>query len=190
MSEQTTDFRQLVAEYIDGQHRPTRHADICLDPQLADRIDAAQQAVEDAKADVEVERNRDDDGDDKPRKLSDASPLKAAQAKVTKAEKTLSDLIAQAKPVSIRLVFSALDSVAYHNLVAKINAAPEETRAGVEQLSVTQNTLLSVTTIDDQPTDISVEDGRMLIERLPQGQLIRCYQAAMEACLDAPNLPF
>ena len=38
MSEQP-DFRRLVAEYVAGQHRPTRHADICLDPQLADRID-------------------------------------------------------------------------------------------------------------------------------------------------------
>lgn len=187
MSEQT-DFRQLVAEYIDGQHRPTRHADICLDPQLADRIDAAQQAVEDAKADVEVERNR---GDDNPRrKISEASPVQKAEAAVKDAETELADLIEQGKTVSLRLVFSALDSEAYHKLVGEISEQPEATRAGYEQTAIAVKTLSAVTTIDDQPTDISLEDGQKLIKRLPQGQLIRCYTAAMEACLDAPNLPF
>lgn len=187
MSEQT-DFRQLVAEYIAGQHRPTRHADICLDPQLADRIDTANQAVEDAKADVEVERNRDDD--DQPRKLSEATPLQKAEAAVKDAEAELAKLIEQARSVSLRLVFSALDSEAYHKMVAEISEQPEATRAGYEQTAVATRTLSAVTTTDGQPTDISVEDGQKLIKRLPQGQLIRCYQAAMEACLDAPNLPF
>lgn len=186
MSEQT-DFRQLVAEYIAGQHRPTRHADICLDPQLADRIDTAHQAVEDAKSDVEVERNRDDD---QPRKLSEATPLQKAESAVKDAEKALAGLVAQAKPVSIRLVFTALDSEAYHRMVGEISEQPEATRAGFEQTAITTATLSAVTTIDDKPTDISLEDGQKLIKRLPQGQLIRCYQAAMEACLDAPNLPF
>ena len=188
MSEQTADFRQLVAEYIAGQHRPTRHADICLDPKLADRIDAAHQAVEDAKADVEVVRDR--DGDNPRRKISEASPVQKAEAAVTDAETELAKLIDQAKAVSLRLVFSALDSEAYHKMVGEISEQPEATRAGYEQTTVATRTLSAVTTIDDQPTGISVEDGQKLIKRLPQGQLIRCYQAAMEACLDAPNLPF
>ena len=188
MSEQTTDFRQLVAEYIAGQHRPTRHADICLDPQLADRIDTAHQAVEDAKSDVEVERNRDDDNPR--RKISEASPVQKAESAVKDAEKALAGLVAQAKPVSIRLVFTALDSEAYHRMVGEISEQPEATRSGFEQTAIATATLSAVTTIDDKPTDISLEDGQKLIKRLPQGQLIRCYQAAMEACLDAPNLPF
>ena len=188
MSEQP-DFRQLVAEYIAGQHRPTRHADICLDPQLADRIDTAHQAVEDAKADVEVERNR-AKATDKPRKMSEASPVQKAEAAVKEAEKELTTLVEQAKAVSLRLVFSALDSEVYHKLVVSISEQPETHRAGWEQITVTSSALSAVTTIDDKPTDITVEDGKKLIKRLPQGQLIRCYQAAMEACLDAPNLPF
>lgn len=188
MSEQP-DFRQLVAEYIAGQHRPTRHADICLDPQLADRIDIAHQAVEDAKADVEVERNR-AKTTDKPRKMSEATPLQKAEAAVKEAETELASLIEQGKAVSLRLVFSALDSDTYHTLVIEISQQSEKVRAGYEQIVVPIETLHAVTTTDDQPTDISVEDGKKLIKRLPQGQLIRCYQAAMEACLDAPNLPF
>ena len=55
MAEQTPpDFRALITEYVAGKHRATRHVDVCLDPDLADRIAAAQDALSDAESEVEA----------------------------------------------------------------------------------------------------------------------------------------
>lgn len=200
MPEQQTDFRQLITEYISGQHRPTRHVDVCLDPGLAVRIDTARDERDQAKADLDAAKDA---------KTATMGNSQAASAKkaLDKAEKTLAELTETARGCSIRLVFMGLDSAAYAAFGKESreagragsdgieNAAQRDEEAGRVQFvweasELPKRTLHKITTVDDKPTDITVDQGRELLAALGTGDTQRCYLSAVDACVTSVDLPF
>lgn len=201
MPEQTApDFRQLITEYISGQHRPTRHVDVCLDPDLAARIDTARDERDQAKADLET-------AEQSKAATMGNSPAASAKKALDKAEKELAELTETARGCSVRLVFMGLDSAAYAAFGKESresgragsegidNAAQRDEEAGRIQFvweasELPKRTLHKITTVDDRPTDITVEQGRSLLDALGTGDTQRCYLAAVDACVTSVDLPF
>ena len=200
MSEQTKpDYRQLITEYVAGKHRATRHVDVCLDPDLADRIAAAQDALSDAEGDVEAVKNQ----------LGGtiASPsIASAKKSAADAKAKLDELIEQARPASVRLTFMGIDSTAYtafgresrthgRQAAADLDESQRETEEGLAQFAfesaeLPARTLSSVTTVDGEPCGVTLDEGRALLAALPTSISQRCYIAAVEACTASVNLPF
>lgn len=204
MTEQTKtdkpDYRKLIAEYVSGQHRPTRHVDVCLDPILADRI-------EKARDDRDQARTAADEAKDSKANTMGNAPKAAAKKALDAADKVLADLAEKARGCSVRLVFMGLGADEYAALGKESreqgrtqtegidNAGQREEEAGRIQFSwesteLPRRTLHKVTTVDDQPTDITVEQGRELLAALGTGDMQRCYLAAIDACTSSVDLPF
>jgi len=198
MPEQTKpDYRQLITEYVSGKHRATRHVDVCLDPDLADRISAAQDALSDAESEVEAASQD---------RATIASTPAGAKKAVKDAKAALDALVDKARPASVRLTFMGLDSVAYaefgkesrahgRQAVADLDESQRETEEGLAQFAfesaeLPARTLSSVTTVDGEPCGVTLDEGRRLLAALPTSMSQRCYLAAVEACTAAVNLPF
>lgn len=197
MAEQTPDFRALITEYVAGKHRATRHVDVCLDPDLADRIAAAQDALSDAESEVEAASQD---------RATIASTPAAAKKAVKDAKAKLDELVEQARPASVRLTFMGLDSVAYAQFGQESRAHGRTASAGLdgeqrqseeglaqfafESAELPARTLSSVTTVDGESCGVTLDEGRRLLAALPTSVAQRCYLAALEACTAAVNLPF
>ena len=197
MAEQTPDFRALITEYVAGKHRTTRHVDVCLDPDLADRIAAAQDALSDAESDAQ---SASDD------RATIASTPAAAKKRVKDAKAALDALVEKARPASVRITFMGLDSVAYAEFGKESRAHGRTAAAGLdgeqrqseeglaefafESAELPVRTLSSVTTVDGEPCGVTLDEGRRLLAALPTSISQRCYIAAVEACTAAVNLPF
>lgn len=198
--QQTPDFRQLITEYIGGQHRPTRHVDVCLDPDLAAKLDAARDARDAAQLDLDTAK------DAKTATMGNA-PAQAAKKALDKAEKELAELTETARGCSVRIVFMGLDSTGYAAFGAESRAKGREASAGIadthereeeagraqftwESSELPSRTLHAVTTVDGKPTDITVDQGRELLAVLGTGDTQRCYLAAVDACVTSVDLPF
>lgn len=198
--QQTPDFRKLISEYVAGEHRPTRHTDICLDPVLADKIEKARDARDQAKHEL-------DDVKDSKANTMGNSPKAAAKRAATAAEKALGDLTEQASGCSVRLVFMGMDADTYSAFGRESRAEGRTQSDGIdnpglrdeeagriqfafESSELPKRILHKVTTVDDRPTDITVEQGRQLLATLGTGDIQRCYLAAIDACTTSVDLPF
>lgn len=182
------DWRTQIAEWVAGQHRPTRHADLCLDPSLALRLADAQAAVTIAQGDVDS--HTDDDPDTGTRRLGQPTPLQQARQALDAARADLDRLSAQARDRTIRLVFTGLTSADFAALITQAQAKPVDDRQQWENITLTCRCLTDVITVDGDPTGIDHDTACRLIETLPIGLLTPLYAAAVEACTAGQNLPF
>ncbi|MSS45291.1 hypothetical protein FYJ43_04365 [Cutibacterium sp. WCA-380-WT-3A] len=185
---QKIDWRRQIAEYVAGEHRVTRHADLCLDPELAAAIDEAQTAVALAQSAVDDAENT--DGDNDSGRIGKATPLASARRDLKAAQKRLDTLTSQARDKTIRFVLSGLSSSEFSKIIAESDARPKDQRQQWQNINLPLRCLSAVTTVDGDPTDIDKNAAESLLKALPIGLLSPIYGAAIEACTAGQNIPF